>query len=220
VDNPLQEKSDATFVECREVERAIVGMQGTYQLESWRDANGGHREFSCRVLKMSSVFMKITGPVTGSVGEWATVHLERFGQFKGPIVRDGERVLVVRIVATNDERNKIARKIEWAENKKNQDKRQHERLVPRDPHSTLQLPDGRVMPCQIIDYSISGAALSADITPELGTVLIVGKIVGRVERHISEGFAIEFLVIQDRETLAGLFVNPEPLRKERKIQFR
>jgi hypothetical protein len=208
-DNPLQEEGDATFVEGRDVERAIVSMRGLYQLESWRDANGGYREFSCRVLKMSSGFMKINGPVTGSVGEWVTVHLDRFGQFKGPIIRHGERVLVMRIVATNDERNKIARKIEWAENKKNRDKRQHDRFVPRDPHSTLCLPDGRVMPCQIIDCSRSGAAVSTDLIPELGTVLIVGKIVGRVERQIPEGFAIEFLLIQDLQTVADLFTKPE-----------
>jgi len=208
-DNPLQEESDTIFVERRDVERAVVGMQGLYQLQSWRDANGDHREFLCRVLKMSSGIMKITGPVTGSVGEWVTVHLDRLGLFKGPIIRHGERVLVMRIVATNDERNKIARKIEWVENKKNRDKRQHDRFVPRDPNSTLCLPGGRVIPCQIIDYSISGAAVSADITPEHGAVLIVGKIVGRVARQIPEGFAIEFLMIQDLRTVAELFTKPE-----------
>jgi hypothetical protein len=208
-DNPPQEESDAILVECRDVERAIVGMQGLYHLQSWRDANGGHREFSCRVLKMSSGLMKITGPVTGSVGEWVTVHLDRLGLFKGPIIRHGERVLVMRIVATNDERNKIARKIEWVENKENRDRRQHNRFVPRDPNSTLCLPDGHVMPCQIIDYSISGAAVSADIIPELGTVLIVGKVVGRVARQISEGFVTEFLMIQDFRTIAELFTTPE-----------
>jgi hypothetical protein len=208
-DNSLQKESDTIFVECRDVERAIVGMRGLYQLQSWRDANGSHREFSCRVLKMSSGFMKITGPVTGSVGEWVAVHLDKFGLFEGPVIRHGERVLVMRIVATNDERNKIARKIEWVENKKNRDKRQHDRFVPRDPHSTLCLPGGRVITCQIIDYSISSAAVSTDIIPELGAVLIVGKVVGRVARQIPEGFAIEFLIIQDFQTVAELFTKPE-----------
>jgi len=208
-DNPLQEESETIFVECRDIERAIVGMQGLYQLQSWRDANGGHREFSCRVLKMSSGFMKITGPVTGSVGEWVAVHLNRFGLFEGQIIRHGERVLVMRIVATNDERNKIARKIEWVEDKNNRDRRQQDRFVPRNPHSTLCLPGGRVIPCQIIDYSISGAAVSADIIPELGAVLLVGKIVGRVARQIPEGFAIEFLMIQDSRTVAELFTKQE-----------
>jgi len=40
-------------------------------------------------------------------------------------------------------------------------------------------------------------------------VLIVGKIVGRVERQIPEGFAVEFLMIQDFRTIAELFTKPE-----------
>jgi hypothetical protein len=205
----LQEESDVIFVECREDERAIVGMQGLYTLASWRDVSGGHREFSCRVLKMSSGVIEITGPVTGSVGEWVAVHLDRFGKFEGPVIRIGERGLVMRIVTTIDDRNNIGRKIAWVEDKKNPDKRQYDRFVPRDPHSTLYLPDGRVMPCQIIDYSISGAAVSADIIPELGTMLIVGKIIGRVARRFSDGFAIEFRIIQDLRTVDELFTKPE-----------
>jgi hypothetical protein len=179
--NTPQEQSDVTFVEGRKVERAIVGMQGLYKLASW---SGAHREFACRVLKMSSGVIEITGPVTGSVGEWVTLRLERFGQFEGPVIRVGERRLAMRIVTTNEDRHKLARKIEWVEDKKNRDKRQHERFVPQDPSSTLRLSDSRVVPCQIIDYSISGAAISADIIPELGTILIVGNIVGRVVRKL------------------------------------
>jgi hypothetical protein len=204
--NTPQEQSDVTFVEGREVERAIVGMPGLYKLASWL---GGHREFACRVLKMSSGVIEITGPVTGSVGEWVTLRLDRFGQFEGPVIRVGERRLVMRIVTTNEDRHKIARKIEWVEDKKNRDKRQHERLVPRDPSSTLRLSDSRVVPCQIIDYSISGAAISADIIPELGTILIVGNIVGRVVRQFSDGFAIEFLMIQDLRAADELFMKPD-----------
>jgi hypothetical protein len=207
--NTLQKESDVFFVEHREVERAIVGTQGLYKLESWHDASCGHRAFSCRVLKMSSGVIEITGPVTGSVGEWVSVRLDRFGQFEGPVIRIGERRLVMRIVATNDDRNKIARKIEWVENKKNRDKRRHERLMPRDPHSTLCLPDGSSMSCQIIDYSISGCAVSADVIPEPGTLLIVGKIIGQVVRSSPEGFAVEFLIVQDLCGVDELFAKLE-----------
>ena len=204
-----QEENDVIFVDRRKVERAIIGMQGLYKLARWVDASGAHREFSCRVLKMSSGIIEITGPVTGSVGEWVAVHLERFGQFEGPVIRTGERRLVVRIVATNDDRHKIARKIAWLENKKNHDNRQYTRFAPRRPHSTLYLSDGRAMPCRIIDYSISGAAVSADIIPEFGTILIVGKLVGRVVRQFHEGFAVEFLIIQELRTVDELFTKPE-----------
>jgi hypothetical protein len=201
-----QKKSESNFLESREVDRVIVGIEGLYKLGNWRDSNGRHREFSCRVLKMSSGVIKMAGPVTGSVGDWVTLHLDMFGQFEGPVISVRERELVMRIVATNDDRNKIARKIEWIENKKNPDKREHARIVPKDPHSTLYLPSGSVTPCQIMNYSISDAAVSADVIPELGAILIVGKIIGRVTRQFPEGFAIEFLVAQDIETVKELFM--------------
>ncbi len=208
-DNALLEESDVTLAESREVNRTVTGMSGLYKLANWRDSSGRCREFSCRVLKMSSGAIKISGLVTGSVGEWVTLHLDRFGQFEGPVISTRGRELVMRIVTTIDDRNKIARKIEWVENKKNRDRRQHDRLVPKDPHSMLYLSTGEVIPCQVLNYSISDAAVSADIIPEAGTMLILGKIVGRVARQFAEGFAIEFLIAQDLESVSELFVKPE-----------
>jgi len=208
-DNASPEESDVTLAESREVNRAVTGMLGLYKLANWRDSSGRSREFSCRVLKMSSGAIKISGLVTGSVGEWVTLHLDRFGQFEGPVISTRGRELVMRIVTTIDDRTKIARKIEWVENKNNRDRRQHERIVPKDPHSTLYLSTGEVIPCQILNYSISDAAVSADIIPEAGTMLILGKIVGRVARQFAEGFAIEFLIAQDLESVRELFMKPE-----------
>jgi hypothetical protein len=49
--------------------------------------------------------------------------------------------------------------------------------------------------------SVSGAAVSADIVPEIGMPLALGKVVGRVRRRFPEGFAIQFIETQDLETL-------------------
>lgn len=208
-DFTLQQKNDdIIFVERHEDERNIAGMQGQYELKNWRDASGGRREFSCRVKKMSSGVIEIAGPVTGSIGEWVVVSFDRFGRFEGPIIRIVERGFAMRIVTTVDDRKKIESKIAWIE-KKSTDKRQHERFVPRDPHSTLYLSDGNFMPCQIIDYSMSGAAVSADVSPELGTMLIVGKIIGQVIRQFPEGFAVEFYTLRNSRNIDELFTKPE-----------
>ena len=211
-----QEENDVIFVERRDddviapdaIERAIVGMQGQYSLKGWRDASGKLRQFSCHVLNMSSGVIKLAGPVSGSVGEWAIVHFDRFGQFEGPIIKSGERQFAMRIVTTIEDRKKIANKITWVENKKSPDKRRYERFVPRDPNSTLSFNDGRCTPCRIIDYSVSGVAVSADTNPELGVILKVGKIIGRVVRQFPEGFAVMFLKIQDSRTIEALFTKP------------
>jgi len=204
----LQQETDIVFVERRDDEKKIVGMQGQYELKNWRDASGARRQFSCRVTKMSSGIIEIAGPMTGSIGEWAAVYFERFGKFEGPIIRIVERGFAMRIVTTGEDRKKIEDKIAWVE-KKSPNNRRHERIVPANPHSTLYLPDGNFMPCQIIDYSMSGAAVSADASPEIGTMLIVGKIFGQVARQSPEGFAFEFNAVRTPRDIDELFIKPE-----------
>jgi hypothetical protein len=73
------------------------------------------------------------------------------------------------------------------------DLRQHIRHTPHDNRSCITLPDGRVYPCEIIDISLSGAAVKVDVMPSLGTSLMLGKMRGRIVRHVDSGIAIEFL---------------------------
>ncbi|HUE46923.1 MAG TPA: PilZ domain-containing protein [Aestuariivirgaceae bacterium] len=68
----------------------------------------------------------------------------------------------------------------------------------RDPrHETgsashLTLPDGRVYPCEVVDVSLSGAAVRTEVIPALGTCILLGKMRGRVVRYLDSGVAIEF----------------------------
>jgi PilZ domain-containing protein len=204
--SPAEERlvAERLSTERRPAERAVVGMRGRYTLNSWRDADGNLRAFSCSVAKMSSRAIELSAPVTGAVGEWVCVHFEKFGKFEGPIIRNGQRSLVMRIVATVEETNKVADKIAWIENKGTADSRRHERFVPFDPNSTVVLADGSILPCRIIDYSISGAAVSVDLEPDLGAVLKVGKVIGRVVRTFAGGFAVEFAVIQQHPSVENL----------------
>jgi hypothetical protein len=57
------------------------------------------------------------------------------------------------------------------------------------------------MACRIIDLSLSGAALAAEIKPLVGEAVILGRVQARVVRHLEEGFAIEFVHAQLPETV-------------------
>ena len=189
-------------------ERAIVGMSGKYTLANWRDADGEPRVFTCTVLKMSARAIELSAPVTGTPGEWVCAHFDRLGKFEGPIIRTGRRSLVMRIVATADEISKVADKIAWIEDKNTADARRHERLVPADPNSSVMLSDGSVLPCEIIDYSVSGAAVNAEHDPNVGAVVKVGNIVGNVVRRFAGGFAVEFTVIHHDQVVEDLVTEP------------
>jgi len=187
---------------------ALVGTQGQYSLKSWRDASGKPREFPCTVLKFSAEFIKLSGPVTGSVGEWVVVHFDNIGQFEGPITETSQRQFAMWIVADLEHRKKIETKVAWAKDTKRVNKRRHERIVPRNPHSIVRFSDGRSAPCQIIDYSLSGAAAFTEMVPELGAVVKVGDILGQVVRRSPDGFAVKFILVQNQQNIEELLLKP------------
>jgi hypothetical protein len=49
--------------------------------------------------------------------------------------------------------------------------------------------------------SLSGAAISSKERPAVGTLLTIGKVPGRVVRHLEDGFAIEFTRLQHPDFL-------------------
>jgi hypothetical protein len=178
-------------------------------LGSRRDERGNRREFACRALNMSSCAMLLAAPVAGPSGECVIAHFDRFGRLEGSIIRVLSRGFVMSIAATAQERDKLAATLAWIEDHKNHDAyeaRRCERIVPRNPYSWVTLADGRTETCFIIDVSASGAAVSADLKPEIGTVLAVGRVVGRVRRHFAAGFAVEFITLQDVDRLPALLV--------------
>jgi hypothetical protein len=65
----------------------------------------------------------------------------------------------------------------------------------------LTFADRTRQQCFIIDVSASGAAISADVRPPIGTPLAVGKVVARVVRQFDDGFAVQFIELQDLDQL-------------------
>ena len=71
--------------------------------------------------------------------------------------------------------------------------REHTRFHPPSSRTTLTLADGSMHGCFIIDLSLGGVAVSAEIQPPVGTPLAIGGCVGRVIRVFHNGFAVRFV---------------------------
>ena len=174
----------------------LVNIPGRYQLASKRKLNGDRREFACRIVNLSASAMALAAPVLGPVGERAIVYTDALGQLHGAILRHMSTGFVMSIVADEQTRGRVATKVSWLAKQKDEpqtsENRRHARIVPKNPTATILLADGSLVSCLVIDYSASGAAVSADLDPPVGTPLAVGKMVGRVIRRFNEGFAIEF----------------------------
>jgi hypothetical protein len=139
-------------------------------------------------------------PVNGKVGERVIAHIDHLGKLEGLIGRLLQRGFVMKIAASKKERDRLAAKIAWLGDYKNHDvpdRRVDGRMVPTNPISKLILSDGGVETCLVIDLSVSGAAISAETVPDIGTILAVGSVVGRVVRHFVGRFAVQFVERQD-----------------------
>jgi hypothetical protein len=187
-----------------------LSLSARSSFKNWYDQQGKLREFSCRLTGITPYEMALIVPVIGRKGADLTVECEEFGPLQGTVGRPTSQGFAMKINATDEERARLADKIAWHEKlQKNEtvDNRKH-CIVPSNPLSSLILADGSQLRCFVIDMSVPGVAVSADIMPELRMPLAVGKVVGRVVRHVPGGFAVEFVEKQDTRSLERMIIQP------------
>jgi hypothetical protein len=201
---PRQPNGDVAIVERRREPRIILSIPARYALADRCDTTGNRREFSCRLINLSLRALTLLVPVNGAIGGRVITHCDEFGNLEGSIIRVLDRAFIMSIDATDEQRAKLAHRIEGYEKIKHHDlsdRRKYKRIIPKDPRSILVFGDDSRLECFIIDVSTCGAAISANITPEIGTPLAVGALVGRVVRYLPGGFAVQFI---QRQSIDGL----------------
>ena len=190
--------------------RFIGAVSGRYALVDRKQ--GGVKKapvYACRLCSVSTRVAVVVAPVVGREGEAITAHFDAFGILRGRISRQLPSGFVMELTLNPDARDKLGRKIAWQRKRvyeQVEDRREHKRVQLRDPRTIITLADSTQIPCFVIDVSQSGIALSAQVQPAIGTPLAVGKLVGRVVRHLEIGFAVKFLALQELETIEALIV--------------
>lgn len=166
-------------------------------------------EIPCQAIDISPGDMAAIVAHVPRVGEGLIVYLDNIGRIEGQVVRLFEGGFAMTIDGTPRMREKLAAKIEWCKENAQfgeDNMRRHERMAPRQPISEIKLEDGRAYQIEIIDISLSGAAIRSEVRPAMGTKLSLGGMFGTVVRHFEDGIAIEFLVEQTPGHLKNRFV--------------
>ena len=169
------------------------------------------REFPCQVVNMSPGGMAIVAPVSGAEGERVVAYIDHLGRLEGTIVRVHPNGFAMTIAATARKREKLAAQLTWLANRHllgSAEDRRHERLEPKNSRATVTLPDGTSISCRIVDLSLSGAAVASDTQPEMGALVMLGKVQGRVVRRVEGGFAVEFTRLQHPDSLEENVTGP------------
>lgn len=201
--------------------RLMTNMPGRYHLEKWTSANGKTPYFACRVQRISPVTMSMAAPIGGAVGDWVTAHFDEFGVLRGQITRPMGFGFTMSLDMTDEERERLASHVQWLEKHKNyevSDNRRYRRITPKDPQSTIILADGAMIDCFVIDISMTGAAISADLDVNIGMPMALGTVVGRVVRMLDPGFAIEFMSRVDFDSLENKLICPRSELRKRLIE--
>jgi hypothetical protein len=182
---------------------------GRYSLANRRDLSGNRREFACRTSRVSPNQMMVAVPVVGTVGERVISYFGEFGKLDGLITGVTPGGFLIDLVVTKGRRELLASKLSWLDRQQRDmvvDARAQDRIVPESPHSTIVLADGSTTTCFVIDMSVSGAAVSSELRPPIGTPLAIGRCVGRVIRHFAEGFAVKFVEQQHPDRLERMVI--------------
>ena len=196
-------------------QRAVnIAVDGNYTLPNWYDPQGKLRSFACRTTRVSPFRMIVDVPVGGKVGDHLSTHFRDFGKLDGIISDTLSSGFLLELEMTRPMRESFASKLIWLENKLKApgitDLRKDARIIPTNPHSFLTLADGTTYPCFVINMSISGAAVSCELQPQIATPLAVGACIGRVVRRLPNGFAVKFVEPQSRLDLARLIARAAP----------
>ena len=183
--------------ERRRHQRVRVNLQGRYMLAD-------RSEFPCQVVNISPGGIALLAPVSGAVGDRVIAYVDHLGRLEGKIARQLQNGFAMTIAATPRKRDMLAAQLTWLANRSIlnlPEDRRHGRFVPKVTDARLIMPNGANVGVRLLDLSLSGAGIGTPARPEIGSHVTIGKIPGRVVRHLEQGFAIEFQRMQHPDSV-------------------
>jgi hypothetical protein len=179
---------EARVIDRRRHQRVSVNLLGRYMLAD-------RQEYPCQVTDISPGGAALVAPVVGIRGERVVCYLDHIGRIEGTIVRQLPVGFALQMTVPLIKREKLADQLTWLANRNDlgmPEDRRHERIAPKNPRSTLLAADGTYYPVRLIDISISGAAMTCDQRPPVGSAVTIGRTPARVVRVSPTGIAVEF----------------------------
>ena len=166
------------------------------------------QEYACQLTAIDTTQVTVITRGEADFGENLVLYLDDIGRLQGQVAHRSSSGFTLALSLSPAQTERLEQRLEWVKNKdqgESTEMRRHARYQPSDAASHLNLPDGRSYACEIIDISVSGAAVRVDVIPAIGTVIMLGKMRGRVTRIHAEGIGIEFVKMLDTAGLKSSF---------------
>jgi hypothetical protein len=152
-------------------------------------------EHACQVVDVTDQGASFLTADVPAMGQPLVAYLEEIGRVEAISAESIPGGFRVNFTLQGPRLERLQQRIKFLKERTpgEQESRRHARYEPTEKVSQIALPDGRVYNCEVIDISVSGAAIKTEVVPSVGTYLMLGKMRGRVVRYLEHGVAIEFV---------------------------
>ncbi len=193
----VQNTPPASEVSKRRFQRVQLSLLGRCMFSD-------QRECPCQLLAISPGDAVFVSPFSGEIGERVIAYIDDIGRVEGVTLEHVEHGFVMSISASQRKRDKLADTLTWLANRhvlSLEEDRRHLRRTPKRSDATIVLPDGASHSVNVVDMSLSGAALATTLRPPLGSPVRLGRLGARVIRHFDDGIGIEFLRLMSNSAI-------------------
>lgn len=184
-----QEESQAAGSDARRFQRVKLSLLGRCMFPD-------QRECPCQVAEISPGDASIVSPFCGEPGERVVAYIDAIGRIEGVLIDKTDQGFVMSISASQRKRDRLADTLTWLANRHvlNLDEdRRHLRRTPKRSETSIVLSDGTSHTVRVIDMSLSGAAISTNLRPPIGSPVRLGRLGARIVRHFDDGIGLEFM---------------------------
>jgi PilZ domain len=161
-------------------------------------------EHACQVTELTNSGATFITTSVPPEGQAIVAYLEEVGRIEAVSGSARPGGFAISFTLRGSRLERLQQRIKWLQERGDADadtNRRHGRFDPSERVSQITLPDGRIYTCEVLDISLSGAAIKTDVMPGIGTYLMLGKMRGRVVRYSEFGVGIEFVKQLDRSQL-------------------
>jgi len=184
--DPVVERSRA---DRRRYRRVPINLPGKLFVPS------SSQEFACSVVDLSPGGASVACEMMLPIDTPVVLYANTFGRFEGVVARhDGPR-LGLRFASTALKRERTAEQLTLFLNRNLLDDSELRRddRTPTKGLTRFVRHDGQVVPCEVLDLSVSGISVKTDLRPPIGEFILIGQLAGRIARHHDNGIGIEFV---------------------------
>lgn len=165
----------------RRHERFPLTLTGRYMLPDGA-------EYLCESSDVAVGGLAIKGPRPGRVGERVICYLDGIGRLDGVVVRRTRDWFALEVRATSRKLERLGERLEWLLAGGQAPKPN----AAGEDEWVMLIHEGESHPAKLVDVSIHGATLAADIFPPVGSTVLVGQISAVVTRHFPGGLSVDF----------------------------